>query len=91
MSDMEAQMQKMRERFRERAASDRAAVAAALDVGDHPRLLHLAHGLAGVAGIFGYSDISSHASALEDAVDGGAGGEKISLLAQALMEALDRA
>ena len=91
MSGMERQMQEMRQRFQQRAASDRAAIEAALAAGDCPRLLPLAHGLAGVAGIFGYGEISSSASALEEALDADAEDEKVSLLAQALIGALDRA
>lgn len=90
MSDAEAQMRRLRERFLARAESDRATMISALAVGDRAGLLKLAHGLAGVAGIFGYGDISSRASALEDAVDAGAGEEMVSVLAQALIDALGR-
>ena len=90
MSDAEAQMQKMRQRFHERAASDRSAIISALEAGDRSRLLHLAHGLAGVAGIFGYADIGGHASALEEALDAGVGDAAVKEFGQALIEALGR-
>ena len=90
MSDTEAQMQKLRQRFQARAASDCAAIIKALEAEDRPRLLHLAHGLAGVAGIFGYVDIGVRASALEEAVDVGAVDADVKELGQALIEALNR-
>ena len=90
MSDAEAQMQKLRQRFHARAASDRSAIISALEAGDRSRLLHLAHGLAGVAGIFGYAEIGGHASALEEAVDAGVDDAAVKPLGQALIEALAR-
>ena len=90
MSDAEAQTQKLRQRFHERAASDRSAIISALEAGDRSRLLHLAHGLAGVAGIFGYADIGGHASALEEALDAGVGDVAVKEFGQALIEALGR-
>ena len=90
MSDAEAQMQKMRQRFHERAASDRSVIISALEAGDRSRLLHLAHGLAGVAGIFGYADIGGHASALEEALDASVGDAAVKEFGQALIEALGR-
>lgn len=90
MSDTDTQMQQLRQRFHLRAASDRVAVLSALEIGDRPRILHLAHGLAGIAGIFGYGDIGAHASVLEAAVDAGADDAVLRGLGQALIEALDR-
>ena len=90
MSDAEVQMQKLRQRFQARAASDRSALISALEAGDRSRLLHLAHGLAGVAGIFGYADIGGHASALEEAVELGADDAAVKALGQELIEALGR-
>lgn len=91
MSDTEAQMQKLRQRFQARAGSDRVAIMTALEAEDRPRLLHLAHGLAGVAGIFGYVDIGVRASALEEAVEAAAADADVKELGKALIEALDRA
>lgn len=68
MSDYEEQMRELRERFIERARTDRTALRAALAGGDHYAARFIAHKLAGAAGIFGLDQISVTASALERAL-----------------------
>lgn len=89
MSDVDARMEALRRRFRDRAVADRAAIAAALDDGDRARLLYLVHGLAGIAGIFGHPHVGAAASAVEEAIDAGAPDDQVAGLAGALTEALD--
>ena len=89
MTDPQAQMALLRERFLLRARADRAAIMAALDAGDRDRLLRLAHGLAGIAGIFGHADVGARASVLEDAVEAGEAGAALMAKARALADALD--
>ncbi|WP_420471484.1 Hpt domain-containing protein [Brevundimonas sp. FT23042] len=55
----------IRKRFRERALADADALAGALAAGDAVQIEALAHGLAGAAGIFGFTEISDRAKALD--------------------------
>lgn len=89
MSGPDARMAILRQRFHVRAAADRAAIATALEAGDRGRLLHLAHGLAGIAAIFGHADVGARAAALEEAVDQGLGDACLADPCQALIAALD--
>lgn len=89
MADPEGQMALLRERFHARANTDRAAILMALDAGDRAALLRLAHGLAGVAGIFGYADVSAKAAAVEEAVEVGETGDALMRKGVALIAALE--
>ena len=89
MSGPDQKMEMLRQRFHQRAASDRAEIAQALRQGDYPQLLRLAHGLAGIAAIFGYGEVSARASALEDGVEREFDREALAELGGALIEALD--
>lgn len=55
----------LRIRFRERARGDADALEAALSDGDHNRIEDLAHGLAGAAGLFGFTDVGGLAKAID--------------------------
>ncbi|WP_420478896.1 Hpt domain-containing protein [Brevundimonas sp. FT23028] len=61
----------IRARFRLRALADADALAAALDAGDPGQIEALVHGLAGAAGIFGFTEISEQAKAADGAFAGG--------------------
>lgn len=78
-------MAALRERFLERAASDRVALAAAGEAGDFAAIRDLAHRLAGVAGTLGFPEISVLARALEDA-----GGAEIAPALDRLLTSIDR-
>jgi HPt (histidine-containing phosphotransfer) domain-containing protein len=69
LSDMDARMAQLRERFRTRAADDRERIAAALDAGDLREIHRLAHALSGSAGVFGFPQVSEDAAAVENAID----------------------
>ena len=79
----------MRQRFRERAASDLARLRS---LGDQPlvsEIQPLAHGVAGASGIFGFSELSRIALEIDDCcIAGRAPGPA---LLQALEDALDAA
>ncbi|RZJ32538.1 MAG: hypothetical protein EON85_00730 [Brevundimonas sp.] len=55
----------IRVRFRERALADADTLSAALKGGDNGQIEALAHGLAGAAGIFGFTDVSALAKAVD--------------------------
>ena len=55
----------IRQRFRERALADADALSEALRTGDRAQIEALAHGLAGAAGIFGFTEIGGLAKAVD--------------------------
>lgn len=63
----------LRAEFCVRAVEDRAALAQALAVGDLDRVERVAHGLAGSAGLFGFTDIGAAALAVDDGFASGRG------------------
>lgn len=63
-----AGMEVLRKRFCVRALEEADALEAALAANDRSRLEWLAHSLAGTAGVFGYSRVSTAASALDGAL-----------------------
>lgn len=63
----------LRAEFRVRLAEDRAALAQALAGRDLDRVERVAHGLAGAAGLFGFSDIGAAALAVDDGFASGRG------------------
>jgi len=63
----------LRAEFCVRATEDRAALAQALAVGDLDRAERVAHGLAGSAGLFGFTDIGAAALAVDDGFASGRG------------------
>ncbi len=81
-------LEPLRLRFRQRAGEESRHLADALARGDISEIERLAHGLAGVAGLFGFADVG--AQALE--IDGEfARGEALSLdKVRALIIALER-
>lgn len=83
-------MDKLRQRFHQRAASDRVEIVTALRDSDRPGLLRLAHGLAGIAAIFGYGEVSARASELEDGVERQVNEAALADLGEALIAALDQ-
>lgn len=56
----------LRAEFRIRAVEDRATLEQALAVGDDDRVERVAHGLAGSAGLFGFTDIGAAALAVDE-------------------------
>lgn len=89
MTEADARMALLRQRFKARASADRAAIAEALGAGDRDQLLHLAHGLAGIAGIFGHAEVGACASSVEAAIDAAEPEAELAALTQALIAALD--
>ncbi len=86
MSDsFEDRLRELRERFRERALADTAAIegmAEDLRTGAGPsdlaaQLRQIAHRLAGAGGTFGFAEISARASELEDLLEGHGDGELV--------------
>jgi len=63
----------LRAEFRIRAVEDRAALAQALAVSDLDRVERVAHGLAGSAGLFGFTDVGAAALAVDDGFASGRG------------------
>lgn len=62
----------IRQRFRERALADAEALSEALRAGNRAQIEALAHGLAGAAGIFGFTEIGGKAKAVDQKfADGG--------------------
>lgn len=90
MSEFDEKMEQLRTRFRARAGEDRAKLIIALQQGDRETVRHLAHGLSGSGGIFGFPEISQAAEALEDKVDSGAEPPELRVAAAALLNALVR-
>ena len=81
-------LEPLRVRFRKRAGVESQELADALARGDMPTVERLAHGLAGVAGLFGYADIG--ALALEIDGDFARGEAPPTDTVQALIAALKR-
>lgn len=69
MNEFEDRMAALRGRFTERCPSDAAALRQAWTDRDHAELRRILHGLAGSAGVFGYSELSASAREIEDALD----------------------
>lgn len=63
----------LRIEFRQRAARDRAALIQSLAAGDIGQVEWIAHGLAGSAGMFGFSDLAEAAVAIDEAFAAGRG------------------
>ncbi|MDQ8028958.1 MAG: Hpt domain-containing protein [Brevundimonas sp.] len=59
-------LEAIRRRFRDRALADADALALALAADDMEQIEALTHGLAGAAGIFGFTGIGGLAKALDD-------------------------
>jgi HPt (histidine-containing phosphotransfer) domain-containing protein len=83
--ELDARMAALRERFRVRAADDRATILAARDAGDFAQVARLAHGLSGSGGVFGFPELSADAQAVENAIDAGAKPEEIAALCDRLL------
>ena len=85
MTDFDAQIAALRERFVTRMAAERVVIAAELARGGWIAVRDICHGLSGLAGVFGYAPIGDAARAVEDAVDDGAGPEIVRELAAVLL------
>jgi HPt (histidine-containing phosphotransfer) domain-containing protein len=83
--ELDARMAALRERFRARAADDRASILAARDAGDLAEVGRLAHGLSGSGGVFGFPQLGADAQALENAIDAGAKPEDLAVLCDRLL------
>lgn len=93
MNDFDAKMEALRTRFIVRAHRDRVSLNAALAARDYATLRNVAHGLAGMAGMFGYDALGAAASTLEESVEinsGPAGTSGIEDAAHALLILLDQ-
>lgn len=69
MDEFERRMDLLRVRFAERAGADGEALRNAWASRDLDALRRIAHGLAGNAGLFGYTDLGMVARELEEALD----------------------
>lgn len=67
--EMGQRMAQLRTRFAARLTGDCEAIAKAFAAGDLPRVRHLAHGLAGIAGSFGHAAVGDAAYDLEQAIE----------------------
>lgn len=67
--EIEQRLAQLRTRFAARLTGDREAIAKAFAAGDLPRVRHLAHGLAGIAGSFGHAAVGDAAYDLEQAIE----------------------
>ena len=88
MTGFEDRMAALRARFVERAGEDRAVMSAALHAGDHAAMRRIAHSLAGNAGIFGFTEITGAARAIEDALDIDTSGDALCRLCRELDDKL---
>ncbi len=79
----------LRARFAARAIAEAEAIRRHLCTGERDALRDICHGLAGTAGTFGYPAISKAASAVEEAVEAGAGNEALEGLSKALLHELE--
>jgi HPt (histidine-containing phosphotransfer) domain-containing protein len=68
VSNLGGKLADLAARFAERLPAERAAIAEALSAGDREKLVDRAHKLAGIAGMFGRSDIGTAALELEERV-----------------------
>jgi len=85
VTDFDAQIAALRERFVARMAAERVVIAAELARGGWGVVRDLCHGLSGLAGMFGLAPIGDAARAVEDAVDDGAPPEAVRELAEVLL------
>ena len=65
---MNAALEKLKQRFRERCTADRTSLQQMTQAGDVDGVRMLAHKLAGAAGTFGFAPLSEAALHLEDQV-----------------------
>lgn len=75
------------QKFRARATADRDKLMAAIERGDRSEAQSVAHGLAGISGIFGYTEIGRLAANLEQTII--SGGQDLRSAIGPLLEALD--
>ena len=89
MSAFDERMAALKLRFRDRAATDRERIRAALDAGDRGSLQTICHGLAGIAGIFGEPALGDVAEQVELAAERRAPEAELAPLCADLLERLD--
>ncbi len=82
-------MSALRARFAARAIAEADAIRRYLRAGKRDAMRDICHGLAGTAGTFGYPAISDAASAVEEAIEAGAGDDALEILSAALLHELD--
>ncbi|HJT41576.1 MAG TPA: hypothetical protein VJ762_14700 [Sphingobium sp.] len=90
MKGADAQLEALRRRFHARARTDSASILVALKERDREKLLYLAHGLAGIAGIFGHAEIGAQAAAVEEGLEAGLDEAGLAHRALALVAALEQ-
>lgn len=91
MTDINAALAPIRERFRSRCAEDAASLRSALAQEEDALARSLSHRLAGLAGTIGFPDISNAAADLEEAIDAALPRARVAEEAAALLALLDRA
>jgi HPt (histidine-containing phosphotransfer) domain-containing protein len=89
VTDFEQRMEALRGQFRARLVSDRMVLAAALSGGARDALRRAAHGLAGSAGVFGFTEIGASAQRVEQAVDDQADSVAITAVTEDLLARID--
>lgn len=86
MTAFKARMAELRLRFIDRARRDRHRLDEALAARDFGEVQHISHRLAGLAGTFGFHELSHAAAALDDALDGDT---EVASLIDTLLSSLD--
>ena len=90
MNSFDDRMTELRKRFAERSRSERDSIAAAYERRDRSELQHIAHGLAGNGGLFGFPEISRAGQMLDETLDQGVEGELLRQAVEALLTELDK-
>ncbi|GAA0646351.1 Hpt domain-containing protein [Brevundimonas lenta] len=78
----------LRARFRERSRNDARALKAALEGQDYAAIESIAHGLAGMAGMFGHAELAEASAAIDGVF--ARGGRPSGDAVQALIGIIDR-
>jgi HPt (histidine-containing phosphotransfer) domain-containing protein len=86
----DARMEQLRLRFQARAGEDRARLEESVAGERWDEILRIAHGLSGIAGVFGHHEVGEAAQLVEEAIDTGLGPEGVRPLCAALIERLER-
>jgi HPt (histidine-containing phosphotransfer) domain-containing protein len=85
VTEFDARMAELRERFVTRMVAERVEIEAELARGGWGAVRDVCHGLSGLAGVFGLAPIGDAARAVEDAVNDGASAEAIRALGAVLL------
>jgi HPt (histidine-containing phosphotransfer) domain-containing protein len=91
VSNLDAALAPIRQRFLVRCGEDAAALRAAMAIEDYNDARLLSHRIAGLAGTIGFSDISEAATNLEEAIEGPSSPNHVRDAAAVLLALLDQA